>query len=82
MEIFRNIHTIVDSRGEKQFTITSENICARKQISITRDWILAGDNIIRGFPYGFYLARRCPIGSLISVNTGRKDHNGRHHMRG
>lgn len=77
MEIFRNIHTIADFCGEKQFNVTSENICARKQISITRDWILAGDGIIRGFPNGFYLARSCPIGSLISVNTGRKDHNGR-----
>lgn len=82
MKILRNTHTIVDSCREKQFTIMSENVCARKQISITRDWILAGDDIIRGFPYGFYLARRCPIGSLISVNTSRKDHNGRHHMRG
>lgn len=41
-----------------------------------------GDGIIRGFPNGFYLARSCPIGSLILVNTSRKDHNGRHHMRG
>lgn len=75
-------YTIADFCGEEQFTVTSENICARKQISITRDWILAGDGIIRGFPNGFYLARSCPIGSLILVNTSRKDHNGRHHMRG
>lgn len=72
---FENLYNRGDFYGQKQFTITSENICARKQISITRDWILAGDSIIRGFPNGFYLARSCPIGSLISVNTGRQDYN-------
>lgn len=39
-----------DHRFAKQFNGTSENVCARNQISITSDWILVRDGVIRGFP--------------------------------
>lgn len=54
---------LYNRRLAKQFNGTSENVCARNQISITGDWILVRDGIIRGFPNGSCLARSCLIES-------------------